>query len=202
MTQTKSDLGFAPDDAVLRAALAQHYVAHGLPPDGGANDRWFRVRLGPVSLRLPNPPARRRALLFHDVNHIATGYNTTFSQGEVTIAAFEVGAGCGRFAIAWLINLSAMALGAFCAPRAVFAAYVRGRQSYSIYRALPTAETLARTTVGAIRQRLRVNTVATVPQLTDYIGFVLWSAAGLALLVAPAILVVFTLWSSLRALAQ
>jgi hypothetical protein len=29
----------------------------------------------------------------------------------VAIAAFEVGAGCGRFAIVWLINLWALALG-------------------------------------------------------------------------------------------
>jgi len=136
MTQMNRDPVLATDDAVLRVALAQHYNAHGLPPNGGAHDPWFRVRLGPVSLRLPNPPARRRALLSLDVNHIATGYNTTFSQGEVAIAAFEVGAECGRFAIVWLINLWVLALGLFCAPRAVFTAYVRGRRSFSV-RALP-----------------------------------------------------------------
>lgn len=51
----------------------------------------------------------------------ATGYNTTFSEGEVAIAAFEVGAGCGHVAIVWFLNLCAFAIG-FVSRRTRFAA--------------------------------------------------------------------------------
>jgi hypothetical protein len=46
------DRGFVTDDVVLRTALAEHYVAHGLPANGGADDQWFRVRIGPVASRV------------------------------------------------------------------------------------------------------------------------------------------------------
>jgi hypothetical protein len=193
----------ASDDVTVASALKEHYAIHGLPADGGANDPWFRVRLGPVRLRLPNPPTRRRAVLFHDVNHIATGYNTTFSQGEVAIAAFEVGAGCGRFATVWLINLWGMALGLFCAPRAVFDAFVRGRRSMSIYREPPARDSFASTTVGEVRRRLGLAAAsATSAGSFDYLSFVLWSLVALTSLVVPAILTGAALWSGLRALAR
>ena len=192
----------APNDLLLRDALAAHYIAHGLPPNGGANDSWFRVQLGPIRLRLPNPPARRRALLFHDVNHIATGYNTTFSQGEVAIAAFEVGAGCGRFAIVWLINLWGMALGLLCAPRAVFAAFVRGRRSGSIYHDAPALERLATTSVREIRDRLQLNQPAGSARMADVVGFAWWGLVGWALLVLPSAAILAGLWFGVRALLR
>src|SRR5206468_2426615 len=104
-------------------ALTEYYREHGLPSDGGESARWFRVRLGRLTIPVPNPPARRRAVFYHDVNHLVTGYDTTFSQGEMEIAGFEVGVGCGRFWIAWFINLFMMGLGLVIAPRAVLRAF-------------------------------------------------------------------------------
>ncbi len=95
------------DSTTVTEALARHYAEHGLPPDGGESERWFRIRIGPLVLPLPNPPARRRAVFYHDVNHVLTGYNTVFSDGEMVIAGYELGSGCGPFGIAWLINLGA-----------------------------------------------------------------------------------------------
>ena len=83
------------DASTIQEALLRHYAAHGLPMDGGESRASFRVRLGRISIWLPNPPARRRAVFFHDVNHLLTGYDTTFSKGEMDIAAFEIGTGCG-----------------------------------------------------------------------------------------------------------
>ena len=39
-------------------ALALYYVNAGLPTDGGAQVKWFRVQVGPLAIPLPNPPAR------------------------------------------------------------------------------------------------------------------------------------------------
>lgn len=192
----------APDNVSIRDALTQHYVAHGLPPGGGADEPTFRLRLGSVTLKLPNPPARRRALLLHDVNHVATGYNTTFSQGEVAIAAFEIGAGCGRFAIVWFINLGGLAIGLLLSPRAVLAAYVRGRRSRSIYRDPPSARTLAETTVGAIRSQLHLDRSAGPATIADYITFLFWAAVSWVLVCAPVTILLGLLWLCVRAVVR
>lgn len=201
MTITNRSPILVADDVLVAAALGQHYSTHGLAPNGGADDAWFRIRLGRVSLRLPNPPARRRALVFHDVNHIATGYNTTFSQGEVAIAAFEIGAGCGPFPIVWAINLYGLGCGLFCAPRAIAIAYARGRRSTSIYRQALPRHVLLQMTVGAVRHGLCITAEDGAPRGSDYLSFGLWSAASLALLGLSVIIPASLVWLTFRFLA-
>jgi hypothetical protein len=182
----------------VRDALARHYVAHGLPSDGGASDPWFRVALGPVTLRLPNPPARRRAVFFHDVNHVVTGYDTTFSGGEMAIAGFEVGAGCGNFGIVWYINLSMMALGLIANPRAVFAAFVRGRRSTSIYREPQEPAALAEMSVADVRAQLRLDEATGRARFGDVARFAAWSPVAIIVLLAPLILLGSAVWTVTR----
>jgi hypothetical protein len=144
------------DSRIIGEALREYYTAHGLPADGGATDNWFRVRLGPVTIPLPNPPARRRAVFFHDVNHVLTGYNTVFSQGEVEIAGFEIGAGCGPYWIAWAINAPMFAIGLLINPSSAWRAFQRGRRSGSIYEIADSRESVAARTVGELRRSLRI----------------------------------------------
>jgi hypothetical protein len=126
----------ADDTLTVGDALNHLYVKHQLPEDGGEREAWFHVKMGPVSIPLPNPPARQRAVFIHDVNHVLTGYNARLTDGEMSIAAFEVGAGCGRVWIAWFLNLTLMALGAIMRPRLVFRAFVRaGKREASMSRA-------------------------------------------------------------------
>jgi hypothetical protein len=156
-------------------ALARHYAEHGLPADGGESDPWFRVRIGPLTIRLPNPPSRRRAVFFHDVNHILTGYNTVFSDGEMVIAGFEVGAGCGRFGIAWFINLVMMAFGLVLRPRAIFHAFVRGRRCSSIYHRHEDRAELRTRTVADLRKALAMEGAVSSANTRDRIAFLVWS---------------------------
>jgi hypothetical protein len=149
----------AQDSALIGDALQDYYTAHGLPADGGASDKWFHVKLGPVSIPLPNPPARRRAVFFHDVNHLLTGYNTVFSEGEVEIAGFEIGAGCGPYWIAWAINAPMFAIGLVINPKSTWRAFQRGRRSGSIYQLTQTPEDLSARTVGELRAALRIATI-------------------------------------------
>ena len=149
----------AVDDRLLGDALERYYQEHGLAPDGGAHDRWFHVRLGPLTIPLPNPPARRNAVFLHDVNHVLTGYDTVFSRGEFQIAAFEVAAGCGRVWIAWFINLFMMGLGFVFRPRMTLRAFRHGRRSGSIY-ALPAERSVLRAmTVADVRRRVGIEPV-------------------------------------------
>ncbi len=165
-------------------ALAQHYVEHGLPPDGGESERWFRIRIGPLVLPLPNPPARRRAVFYHDVNHVLTGYNTVFSEGEMVIAGYELGSGCGPFLIAWMINLGAFALGLVFCPRPMFEAFLRGRRAASLYRYEDT--TLIREmTVTELSTILGIEHNTPRARLSDRLSFVIWSLAAVAFVVVP-----------------
>jgi hypothetical protein len=144
------------DSKVIGEALREYYTSHDLPADGGATDNWFHVKLGPVTVPLPNPPARRRAVFFHDVNHLLTGYNTVFSEGEVEIAGFEIGAGCGPYWIAWAINAPMFAIGLVINPIATWRAFQRGRRSGSIYELRDSRQTLTARTVGDLRKVLRI----------------------------------------------
>jgi hypothetical protein len=171
---------------IVSDLLAEHYATHGLPPDGGATDRWFRVHIGSFTLRLPNPPARRRAVFLHDVNHLVTGYDTTFTGGEMAIAGFEVGAGCGTLWMVWYINLTMLALGLIACPRDVFAAFVRGRRSTSVYRCAESPARLAAMSLTDVRRLLRLDRESRAPSALDRVSFLGWAVLAISVLAAPA----------------
>lgn len=180
----------------VSSALTEHYLAHGLPMDGGAQDPWFRVRVGAASLKLPNPPSRRRAVFFHDVNHLLTGYDTTLTRGELSIAAFEVGCGCGPYAIAWFINLYLMALGVFIRPRALLRAFVRGRRSGSIYRLPDARADLLMSTVATLRTRLDIGVPSGDSPATsrEIAMFILWTLFAIGMTVVVTALPFAVMW--------
>jgi hypothetical protein len=169
----------------LGDALERHYVSHGLPRDGGENEPWFRVHIGAIVLRLPNPPARRRAVFFHDVNHVLTGYNTVFSDGEMAIAAFEVGSGCGPFAMAWYINLTMFGLGLFVCPRTVRHAFIRGSGAASMYHCKDERRALVAASVAELRERLHLDRSPGGTRLRASLRFCAWALAAVVTMVAP-----------------
>ena len=187
-------------DSRIADALTRHYLAHGLPVDGGASDPWFRVHIGPVALRLPNPPARRRAVFYHDVNHVVAGYDTNFSGGEMAIAAFEVGSGCGPFAIVWYINLSMFGLGLVVTPRAVFRAFVRGRHTASIYHRRENSPALSAMTVAKLRAELGLDQPIPAASSMDRLSFLAWAAAAVVVMIAPLAAAFAALSAGLRGL--
>jgi len=186
----------------LGEALARQYEAHGLPPDGGESDPSFRVRLGPFTIRLPNPPPRKRAVFFHDANHILTGYDTVFSNGEMLIAGFELASGCGPYWIAWLINLDMFALGLLVRPTAMFRAFVRGRRSAaSMYSRPETRSALSTMTVDGLRALIGLDrtseSTASESTAMDRLLFFLCSIAAVVTIAAPlaaALLLIHLAW--------
>jgi hypothetical protein len=135
----------------------------------------------------------------HDINHIVTGYNTTFSEGEMSIAAFEVGAGCGRLAIVWFINLSLFGLALAVHPRQAFAAFVRGRRSASIYANIEDATTLSGMSVERVRALLRIASTDTRSQITDQVFFAGWALVAIVVFLAPSLLILLAVWAAIRA---
>jgi hypothetical protein len=100
------------DDATLtlREARARYFRESGFGEDGGYAKRWVEVQLGPIPFAFPNTQARVRAVRYHDLHHVVTGYATDVI-GEAEIAAWEIASGCAGFATAWILNLYALPLG-------------------------------------------------------------------------------------------
>ena len=89
------------------------------------------ISVGPIVLRLPNSPARQRAIPLHDLHHVLTGYGTDL-VGEAEIGAWELRAGCNT-PFLFMINLTAVAIGLVLAPRRVWRAWRAARTARSLY---------------------------------------------------------------------
>ncbi|MFO0621517.1 MAG: hypothetical protein U0745_08985 [Polyangia bacterium] len=170
----------------MREARAEYFAANHFGADGGYNDPWVDFKIGPVPLPFPNSASRVRALRFHDMHHILTGYDTTFI-GELEIGAWELAAGCHNEPFAWFINLSAM--GAFLAsPRRIFRAFVRGLRSQSLYG--QDAESLLSMQVRDVRTKLSVPSgEVTSVKISELAQFCI--AVGVGFVVGLAALAVF-----------
>jgi hypothetical protein len=167
----------------VREARARYFAESGFGADGGYAKRWVTVRLGPLPLAFPNTAARVRAVRYHDLHHVVTGYRTDV-VGEAEIGAWEVGGGCAGFGAAWILNLYAMVLGFGAgAPGAVWRAFVRGRRTRNLYRT-PWSETLLDAPVAELRAQLGLDAVPASPGPAtgaERAAFAAWSAAALAL---------------------
>ena len=171
----------------VRDARAQYFAANGFD-EGGYDSRWVKLQAGSIPLFLPNTAARSRAVRLHDVHHVVTEYDTTW-MGEAEIAAWEIASGCAHHYAAWLLNLSAFAIGLLIAPRAVLRAFLRGRHSRDLYR-VTLDDALLAEPVQAVRHRLGLDEVSSVPTVRDYVAFATWALATVLPALATLVLVV------------
>lgn len=162
-----------PSHLTVAEALPEFFRQYELG-DGGYEQKWFCIKFGPVSLWLPNISARVDAAKIHDVHHLLTGYPASL-RGEAEIGAWEIAAGCGRYWVAWLLNLGAFAYGIIFFPKALFAAFMRGRKSHtSLYRSADSALNLMEQNLGTLREKVGTDRTDrnTVPDLVIFAGLV------------------------------
>lgn len=119
-------------DPSLLEARGDYFERSGFAADGGYNDEWVHVDLGRFSIKFPNSDARKRAVRYHDLHHVVTGYATDL-QGEAEISAWEIASGCGTMIAAWILNLLAFGHMLLRKPKPLYRAFVRGRQSRNLY---------------------------------------------------------------------
>jgi hypothetical protein len=160
--------------------------------DDSYGERWVKLKAGPIPLYFPNAEGRRRAVKLHDLHHIVTGYQTTWT-GESEIGAWEIASGCGHFTWAWGLNLSALAIGLFVAPGAAFRAFVRGRHTANLYHHGEFRDAILGRSVGELRRDLRLDQPAPTARAADVVAFGGWSLAALALQFAPLGVLVYAL---------
>jgi hypothetical protein len=175
-----------PDELDMASARARYFEHNGFGKHGGYDEPWVSFALGPVPVRIPNTRERVRAVRYHDLHHIVTGYDTT-PIGEFEISAWEIAAGCRGFGAAWLLNLAGIAGGLLRAPRRTFRAFVRGRHSHTLYG--EDYESLLLERVGNVRARTGADTASSAqPTVLDLL---LLSACALSgALLGPALVLI------------
>jgi hypothetical protein len=106
---------------------------YGFGDDGGVNKAydWFWM-FGVIPMIVPNPPARKKVIDFHDVHHTLTGYSADW-RGEFEESAWELGAGCTSSWIAIAINTGGLGSGLLTMPIRTAKAFYRGRRMQSLY---------------------------------------------------------------------
>jgi hypothetical protein len=174
----------------VRQARAAFFRREGLPADGGYDDTWFDAAFGPVQYRIRNFQMRADALSRHDIHHALTGYATDW-RGEVQINAWELGAGIGSQAWAWVIMLMGVFLGAVLAPAQTLAAFARGRRSRNLY-AGPVPDDLLERDLDGLAEELGI-TGPVQPTLGDagwFVAATLGSAVAAAALLPGLLLLV------------
>ncbi len=163
----------------LKTALSSYFEQNGFGPDGGYSSNWVDFMLGPIPFPFPNTDARKRAVRYHDLHHLVTGYRTNLI-GEFEISAWEIGSGCRDFVAAWQLNLGGMAGGLFFAPVRTFRAFVRGRHSENFYGESYDDALLARTVRDA-KLDLGVDRASPPGTLGDAAVFLAASVVGLVI---------------------
>jgi hypothetical protein len=168
----------------VRDARAEYFARNGFT-EASYRDRFTQIPLGPISLPMWNPPSRQRAVAFHDLHHVATGYATTW-RGEAEIGAWEIAASCGELAAAWLYDAAAMAFGVAVCPRRTFRAFVRGRRARSLYTGNRAVDELLDLDVDELRAMLELDRLSARATWRDYAAFAIALPRALVRAVASA----------------
>ena len=139
-------------------ALAQYLRQSGL--DDGRYQASFHIIkfLGFIPLLVPNPKGRRLALPRHDLNHVLSGCNAIGTRGELDIVGFELGArgGCGRYWVAWLINIGLLPFALMLRPRRLFRAFRQARSVQNAYTLEEIGESFLSRPLGEVRRELGI----------------------------------------------
>lgn len=172
------------DTLSVREARDLYYRDNDFGADGGDSLSWVKLKLGPIPLAIPNTDGRRRAVKYHDLHHLVTGYRTDW-VGEFEISAWEIGSGCKREAFAWFINSQGMVGGLFLCPRRSLRAFVRGRSTQNLYGL--ELEPLLEETVADLRRRMGTDASIPEPSAAQVVGWLAWSLLWLTPLLMLAV---------------
>jgi hypothetical protein len=104
----------------------------GTPFEDGHNDGYVYLYAGPYLIPVPNTDMRKKAIPYHDLHHLLTGYNNS-RIGEGEVGAWELGSGCWSNPAAVFLNLGGVSTGLLYSPRRICKAFIRGCRSRNLY---------------------------------------------------------------------
>jgi hypothetical protein len=181
-------------ELTLREARARYFALNNFGDDGGYDDRWVKIKFGPLPIFFPNISSRAWAVRYHDLHHILNEYETTL-QGEAEIAAWEVATGELPNLAGWFLDLGGFTYGLLLCPRRLYRAFLRGRRSESLYR-LPFTDELLSRKVGEVRKCLRLNQGTPQARWSDRLAFLKWGIVSVAVSLSAGTLI----WTPMTAL--
>ncbi|TAE34036.1 MAG: hypothetical protein EAZ91_01635 [Cytophagales bacterium] len=159
----------------VQQALAQFYQEHDFGEDGGVNEKLAYLKIGPVSVPIPNTQERREMIHLHDLNHIINGYDTSW-RGESMVSTWEfVTGGWGFRPFIWGLIFSAMCVGLALFPKATFKAFVRGTYTRGLLDLRLPKSVLMSLIISDLQQRLGLQPNGVYPVLARH----RWQFAGL-----------------------
>lgn len=169
----------------LLEARTAYFEANGFGEDGGYSKPTVTVTILGIPLSFPNTEGRKKVVVFHDMHHVLTGYQTS-NLGEAEIGAWELGSGCRAYPVAWVLNTLSLTVGIVQRPSRVFRAFVRGRHCRNLYGG--DAEALLAREVGGLQEELglRKTPSATV---ADVLAFAVNLGTSLLAYAAPLALI-------------
>lgn len=144
-----------PPQWTVREGLAVYLQENGFT-QAAYDEPWTAAALFGLRFRVPNPPGHRRAIMLHDLHHVATGFGTD-PAGEGEISAWEFRGGLrGLDLYVRTIVTGGLLLGLALAPwRTIRAMRTSSRRNLF---ALDAGEydALLDLTIGELRERLDI----------------------------------------------
>ncbi len=169
----------------IQQQLNEFYQINNFGEEGGANATWAWFQFGAISLPLYNFKQRRELIWVHDLNHLVTGYDTTW-RGESSVSAWEAATGGWGTNPVWILILSAFGIGLVLYPTTTFRAFIRGRYTQGPVNLKIPKKQLIQLTINELRQKLNLtNEPIHKATSNDIMSFVGWGFISLALIFAP-----------------
>ncbi|HWO21483.1 MAG TPA: hypothetical protein VNO30_22095 [Kofleriaceae bacterium] len=173
------------DTMTMGDARTRYYEVNGFGADGGDSLKWVPIKVLGITIYIPNTEGRRRAVRIHDLHHIVTGYQTTFT-GEAEIAAWELASGCWQWPAAFVLNLGGLGMGMLIAPQRAARAWARGRKTRNLYTERNGVDHVLPRPVGEVRAVLGLDEPAPPVRARDALAV---AAVGLPMLATIAAVV-------------
>lgn len=144
-----------PAEWTVRRALEAYWAENGFSA-ASYTDKWTSVSFMGLNFGIPNTKSHQRALMLHDLHHVATGFGTDLI-GEGEISAFEVRHDLSKVGAYVAGIIASVALtGFFISPRRMFAAF-RDTENVSVLWAHDVPyEALLEMTVADLRKLLGI----------------------------------------------
>lgn len=183
------------DNITVKEALPVFYKNYNLPPDGGTNDASVKIELlKGFYMYIPNPDARKKVVLKHDIHHLITGY-TGLLKGETEISAWELSTGCTGNWVAFTINTYGMMMGVPFNLRGIWKAWLRGKRTRNLYHEKYDDKELLNQTVGELKKELGLMEESGQNQntFTAFLSFVSFLVFGIVFSIASFILLPFAI---------